>query len=136
MRARQLKGDIQPAVKRISLLICLAWIALYPAEGADRRIAFERDGTINISNLEGSVVRQLSDGIFPAISPDGKLVAFTIVENATGQYIRRLAVVEVGSGTNRIFTEIPSDNSYRADWSPDDTLVLRFDGLAVLVSQD
>jgi TolB protein len=132
LRARQLKGDIQTAVKRISFLICLAWITLYTAEGADRRIAFERDGTISISNLEGSVVRQLSDGVFPAISSDGKFVAFTMVENATGQYIRRLAIVEIGSATRRIFTEIPSDNSYHADWSPDGNWILftlRSDGV-------
>jgi len=116
----------------MSLLICLAWVTLSPAEGADRRIAFERDETVNISNLEGSVVRELSDGIFPAISPDGKFVAFTMVENIQGQSSRRLAVIEISSGARRMLSEIPSDNSYYAQWSPDGNwllLALRSDGV-------
>ena len=124
MRARQAQAEIESAVKKISLLICFVCVTLCTARGTDRRIAFERDETVNISNLEGTVIRQLANGLFPAISTDGKSVAFTMVENNAGEYIRRLAVIDVGSGAQRVFSEVASDNSYYADWSPDGTWIL------------
>src|SRR5262249_16303055 len=79
-----------------------------------------------------SVVRNLTNGIFPAISPDGKSVAYTTVEQTNGHYIRRLAVIDIGSGQHQALNGVPGDNSYYAVWSPDGKWIaftLQVDGL-------
>jgi len=110
-------------VKRLAFLTCLAFASACPASGADRQIAFESDGAVHIANFEVSIVRNLTTGIFPAISPNGKLVAFTRVEGTDGHYIRRLSVVELASRQTQVFDKVPSDNSYYAAWSPDGTSI-------------
>jgi hypothetical protein len=47
---------------------------------ADQRIAFERNDTVYIANLDGTGEKKVAAGIFPAISPDGARVAFNTVE--------------------------------------------------------
>ena len=53
------------------------------------------------------------------MSPNGKSVAFTLVNNDDGRYIRRIAVADIASGSTRTFADVPSDNAYYAGWSPD-----------------
>jgi dipeptidyl aminopeptidase/acylaminoacyl peptidase len=65
-----------------------------------RTIAFERDGTIQIMNADGTNARQLTKGFHPVWSPDGRALAFmrgnagsdgvsiyTIRINGTGQHL-------------------------------------------------
>ena len=119
-------------VKRFALLTSFVCIFVCTAPGADQRIAFEKDDAVHIANLEGSVIRNLTNGIFPAISPDAKSVAFTTVDKTDGHSIRRLAVIEVASGQRQVFSGIPGDNAYNAAWSPDGKSIaftLQVDGL-------
>jgi TolB protein len=111
--------EISCLVKRLALLIFLVGACTGALAAADRRIAFERDDAVYLANFEATMVRKLTDGIFPAISPDVTRVAFTTVERSGGNYIRRIAVTEIASGRTTVFSEIPSDNSYGAAWSPD-----------------
>jgi len=41
-----------------------------------RHVAFERNNAVYLANLDGTGERKIADGIFPAISPDGRGVAF------------------------------------------------------------
>ena len=105
-------------MNRFIILLAVLCAAVATASAADQRIAFERAEAVYIANLQGSVVRKLSDGIFPAISPNGSSVAFTIIDKTSTAYVRRIAATEIASGNTRILTDIPSDNVYYAAWSP------------------
>jgi TolB protein len=97
-------------------------------------IAFERKKAVYIANLDGTGQRKIADGIFPAISPDGTRVAFATVEKRSDTilqklsggytYVRCIALVEIASGKNAVFRDIPSNNSYYATWSPDGNRLL------------
>ena len=88
------------------------------------RIAFERDNAVWIANLDGTGEKKIADGIFPAISPDGIRVAFSTVEKSETRYTRHIAVVEVASGNTNTFENVPSDNVYFPQWSPDEKRIL------------
>ncbi|HEY4284598.1 MAG TPA: hypothetical protein VGM62_16165 [Chthoniobacterales bacterium] len=106
-------------MKQISLLVGFLCVTLSPAWGADRRIAFESNGAVHIANPDVSIVRNLTNGIFPAISPNGKLIAFSGAEGGDGPYTRRVSIVDLATGQVQPFAGIPGDNSYFASWSPD-----------------
>jgi TolB protein len=110
-------------LKQIAILTCIAGAAVCAASAADQRMAFERGDAVYSANLDASVVHKLSDGIFPTLSPDGKSVAFTVVNKTSDAYVRRIAVMEIASATIRVFKDIPSDNAYYATWSPDGNCV-------------
>lgn len=102
---------------RVALALLLACSPL--ARGAERYLAFERSDAVYVAKLDGTGVRKLAVGIFPAISPDGTRVAFTTVEKSGTAYIRHIAVIEIDSGNMTVFKDVPSDNSYYPVWSPD-----------------
>ena len=118
---------------RLSLWVCLVCgLSLCTATGADRRVAFERNNAVSIANLDASLIRNLTEGIFPAISRDAKSVVCTTVQQTGATYVRRMAVIDVGSGSSRILSNVPSDNSYYGSWSPDGNWIaftLRVEGL-------
>lgn len=119
-------------MKWFAFLLSLLFVTAFNASGADRRIAFEANDAIYIANLDVTVVRNLVNGIFPDISPDGKSIVFTSVQNTDGHYLRRLSTIDIASGTRQTFADVPSDNSYYAMWSPDGQWIaftLRADGL-------
>ena len=65
----------------------------------DRHIAFEREQSVWIANLDGTGEKKIADGIFPAISPDGTRVAFNTTEKTSDTtYARHIAVIDVGTG--------------------------------------
>ncbi len=112
-------------MKRIIVLATTLAISLATAFSGERHIAFERDNSVYIANLDGSGERKIADGIFPAISPDGTRVAFNTVEKTSDTtYVRHIAVTDVISGKTTVFKDIPSDNSYYATWSPDGKRIL------------
>lgn len=107
---------------RSTLVLLFSYATLVAA--ADRQIAFERDDAVWVANLDGGNARKVADGIFPAISPDAKRVAFTTVEKSGTTYIRHIAVVDLAGGKPNIFTEVPSNNAYYPSWSPDGKRIL------------
>ena len=112
-------------MKRIIVLATTLAISLATAFSGERHIAFERDNSVYIANLDGSGERKIADGIFPAISPDGTRVALNTVEKTSDTtYVRHIAVTDVVSGKTTVFKDIPSDNSYYATWSPDGKRIL------------
>jgi TolB protein len=106
-------------LKQFAIFIFIACVAVDGAAAADQRIVFERSDAVYTANLNASVIRKLGSGIFPAISPNGKSVAVTVIDQTNGAYVRQIAVIEIASGNTRILTEIPSENAYCATWSPD-----------------
>jgi TolB protein len=106
-------------VKPFAFLFLLLLGAASAISADERRLAFERNDGVHIANPDVTVVRKLADGIFPAISPDAKRVAFTAVEKSGANYVRRIAITDIGSGKTEICQNIPSDNCYYATWSPD-----------------
>ena len=93
--------------------------------GAPPLIAFERNNAVLIANLDGTGVKKIADGIFPAISLDGTQVAFNTVEKTSDTtYIRHIAVVDVAAGKTTVFKDVPSDSSYYPTWSPDGKRIL------------
>lgn len=45
-------------------------------------IAFERYGFIWTANIDGTNAKKITQGYIPEISPDGKYIAFNLVEKA------------------------------------------------------
>jgi TolB protein len=103
-------------IHRTAFVLFFAGAAL--AMQAERRIAFERGETIYVANFDGSGVRNLAHGVFPAISPDGMRVAFTTVEKSGTTFVRHIAVIDIDSGNVIVFKDVPSMNSYYPSWSP------------------
>ena len=104
-----------------SIFFCLALSAL--ATETDRKIAFARGGTdVWIANLDGSGAKKICHGVYPDISPDGTRVAFNTQESRPGKPgsdVRHIAVADIATGKIITFTDIPSEQSYGARWSPD-----------------
>jgi len=90
----------------------------------DRHIAFERNNAVYIANLDSTGERKIADGIFPAISPNGTQVAFTAVEKSGSSSVRHIAVVDLASNIPTVFKDVPSDNAYYLQWSPDGKRIL------------
>jgi TolB protein len=109
-------------MKKIILFVVVALAT--EGLGAIPKIAFERDSTVWIANLDGTGEKKIADGIFPAISPDGTRVAFTTVEKSDTHYVRHIAVVEIATGNTNTFENVPSDNVYYPQWSPDGKRIL------------
>jgi TolB protein len=112
-------------MKKIALSILTVLLPVIGTFGAPPLIAFERNNAVWIANLDGTGVKKIADGIFPALSPGGTQVAFNTVEKTSDTtYIRRIAVVDVGAGKTTVFKDVPSDNSYYPTWSPDGKRIL------------
>jgi TolB protein len=91
---------------------------------AQRRIVFVRDSSIWIANLDGSKSRKLVRGADPCISPDGQKVAFTISPTGGKEAVRHIAVMELSTGSTKVFQETPSNNCFGPVWSPDGSQIL------------
>jgi len=112
-------------MKKIALFILTLLVPVTGILAASPLIAFERNNAVWIANLDGTGVREIGDGIFPAISPDGTQVAFNTVERTSDTtYIRHIAVTDVATGRTTVFKDVPSDNSYYPTWSPDGKRIL------------
>jgi TolB protein len=108
----------------IPIVIALAGFSA-TAFPADRHIAFERNNAVYVANLDGTNEKKIADGIFPAISPDGTRVAFNTVEKTSDTtYVRHMAVVEVETGKENVFKEVPGENSYYPSWTADGKQIL------------
>lgn len=95
------------------------------AGAPQRRIVFARDSTLWTANLDGTKMRKLTKGADPCISPDGTKVAFTMSPPGGGkEFLRYIAVVEVATGTTKIFKDTPSNNCFGPVWSPDGSQLL------------
>jgi TolB protein len=92
---------------------------------ADRPIAFERNNAVYVANLDGTNEEKIANGIFPAISADGTLVAFNTVEKTSDTtYARHMAVADVATGKVTVFKDVPSENSYYPSWTADGKQIL------------
>lgn len=111
-------------MKTWRLISALLFACTVFAAGAERRIAFERGGAVWTAKLDGTGEKRITDGVFPAISPDGTRIAFTTVEKTGTSYVRHIAVVDLASGKTNVFKDVPSDNAYYPSWSPDGTRIL------------
>jgi Tol biopolymer transport system component len=74
-------------------------------------------GQIGVVNADGSGERQLGEGQFPQWSPDGTRIAYTEVDDITGEDLS-MYVVDVGSGE---ITDLGL--GYQARWRDGDRLV-------------
>ena len=95
------------------------FISFVSPVSAAQLIAFERAGAAWIANLDGTGEKKIAGGIFSAISPDGAQIALTTVEKSGTTYVRHIVVVEIATGAATPFHNVPSDNVYYPQWSPD-----------------
>jgi len=105
---------------------CISLLITTLCAGTDlvHRIAFERDHSIWIANLDGTDAKKIASGDLPEISPDGTKVAFNTDEPTKSTPIRHIAIVDIGSGKVNIFRTQSSDNSFGPVWSPDNKSIL------------
>ncbi len=90
-----------------------------------RKVAFVRDSDVWIASLDGTGSKKLSTGENPEISPDGTRLAFTWEPpGKSTTFQRRIATIELSTGSKTIFKAVPSDNAFGPVWSPDGSLIL------------
>ena len=108
---------------RIASLAALCFIVIHPAPLSAQMVAFARDETVVVASLAEPTAppKKLAPGVDPCISPDGKSVAFTQMDDQGG---RRIAVVDVDSGKVRRVSGIPGGNSFMPIWSSDSKTLL------------
>jgi TolB protein len=105
----------------IAIVVLLSAANVFAGE---RRITFDKEDAVYVASPDGSGVKKVADGIFPALSPDGTRVAYNTVEKTGTTYVRHIAVTDLASGQTTVFKDIPSENSYYASWSPDGNWIL------------
>ena len=99
-------------------------ISMSFAADVPRMLGFDRGGAVWVANSDGTGAKKIATGSDPEISPDGTRIAFTHSAGKDGPE-RNIAVADVATGKVTIFkNQIPSDNCYRAIWSPDGTQLL------------
>jgi TolB protein len=118
-----------PAMKPGFLFFAILALALCSSHSAEpaapqKRIAFARDSSLWITNLDGTKTRKLVKGDNPCLSPDGTKVAFTMSPRGGNEIVRYIAVVQVATGATQIFKAIPSDNCFGPVWSPDGSQIV------------
>jgi TolB protein len=108
-----------------TLLVLLVHSSFSEDPGAaQRRLVFVRDSNVWITTLDGSKARKLIRGADPCISPDGQKVAFTISPTGGKEAVRHIAVMELSTGSTKVFQETPSNNCFGPVWSPDGSQIL------------
>ncbi|WP_454782230.1 TolB family protein [Legionella sp. WA2022007384] len=85
---------------------------------AHSMIAFERYGSIWTANMDGSNAKKITEGYIPEISPDGKYIAYNVV-NRDQSANRYLAIMALETGLVTVLKNIPSSNNFNPVWSPD-----------------
>jgi len=104
---------------RFSLMSLMAHVFLLWATPVSAQVyAFQVNDHIAVADLADpqAPVRKLAEGNDPAISPDGKEVAFT---KSDEQGNRRIAIVDVATGKVRLVAGIPGQNEFMPAWSVD-----------------
>ena len=95
------------------------------APGSGKTIVFQESsgGWIYVINSNGSGLRKLTTGMDPALSPDGRVVAFTRWSSSGNGSMGSLWVINVdGSGERRISDDLRQPKS--PTWSPDGTQIV------------
>ena len=118
--------DLLPALGVLGLLLALASVSAAAGSppAAKGVLAFERERDIWVSGLDGSAPRKLVRGSDPALSPDGRSLAYTRDESTASKVRRRIAILDLATGKSRILASVPGDNAFGASWSPDGTTLL------------
>src|SRR5438046_8177825 len=112
-------------MKKIIALAFVLITSTIAASAGEHRIAFDGSDAAYTAKLDGTAEKKIADRIFPAISPDGILVAFNTVEKTSGTtYMRHIAVTDVATGKTTVFKDVPSNNSYYPTWSPNGDRIL------------
>ncbi|MDD5262634.1 MAG: hypothetical protein PHD76_12385 [Methylacidiphilales bacterium] len=109
-------------MKKIITIILTLSACANLASAADqpaRKLAFERDDAIWISNIDGAAPKKIADGQSPELSPDGTRLAYNTVQAIGQPAHRQIAVIDLATGKTTLLKDIPSDNCMEARWSPD-----------------
>ncbi len=77
-----------------------------------------------VAALDGTGAVRLTEGVDPAISPDGTRVAYTLDTSPAGGVRRHIAVVDVATRASRVLAAVPGDNAFGPVWSPDGSSLL------------
>jgi TolB protein len=111
-----------PSLRILVLLLC--GVLTVAAEESPRKVAFEHDQAVWVANLDGSGAKKIASGVFPDISPDGTRVTFNTEEQkGKSEWARHIAVVDLASGKQTVFKDVPSENVTYPKWSPDGTQI-------------
>ncbi len=104
-------------------LVCQVSVA---ADSSAKRIptlVFERGNSIWIAGPDWTKpekgARKLATGADPAVSPDGRQVAFTRDTSSAKDVRRSIAIFDLETKTTRGLDQIRGGNTYGPDWSPD-----------------
>jgi TolB protein len=94
------------------------------ASAAPTKLAFERNDTVWVANIDGTDAKKIANGASPALSPDATRLAFD-TQQAIGQPAhRKIGIADLASGSVAIFNDVPSDNCLQPVWSPDGARLL------------
>src|SRR6185503_10599655 len=90
------------------------------SEQAPDTLYLEHEGSLYRVLSDGLGVKKISTGFDAAVSGDGSLIAYTEYKNDT----RLVAYYDPRSGYRHIYSNLPGDNAYGAQFSPDNRTLL------------
>ena len=79
-----------------------------------QKICFEKGGKIFVTNIDGSNAKSITKGTEPSLSPDNKIIVFTLTGN---NGIRHIAYINANGGMIKQFKKIPKVESYEPKFS-------------------
>ena len=101
----------------LAVVACSTWG--FAGEQPARKLAFEKDDAVWISNMDGTEPKKIAAGQSPELSPEGSRLAYNTVQDIGQPAHRQLAVVDLATGQTSILKDIPSNNCMEPRWSPD-----------------
>lgn len=83
------------------------------------KVCFARGEFIYVKDLKTGLEKRVAKGSYPSISPDGRMVAYSVDNTSGSNMTREIRLVDLQTGKVTSFDSLKPYLCYEAIWSPD-----------------